>query len=292
MTRGSAAVAAPRAVEVDPAVVPESRPRALIVTVYGLYAREAGGWMSVATLIRLLGRLGVEEAAVRSATSRLKRRGILEAERVDGVAGYALSASARRILEAGDRRIFSRPPARRSDGWVVVVFSVPESERQHRHRLRSSLVRLGFGSVSPGVWIAPWHREPEAREVLRQEDLDAYVDVFRAQHEGFGRVEEEVAQWWDLERLDALYRQFHEVFTPTIATWRAHRGRDDAGQAFADLTLALTAWRRLPFLDPGLPRDLLPQDWAGDEAAELFQTLQRRLKRPAHRFADDARGAG
>ena len=42
------------------------------------------------------------------------------------------------------------------------------------------------------------------------------------------------------------------------------------GQAFADYVRVLTAWRRLPFLDPGLPPELLPADWHGTRAAELF----------------------
>ena len=50
-------------------------PRALIVTIYGLYAREAGGWLSVAALIRLMAELGADETAVRSSISRLKQRG-------------------------------------------------------------------------------------------------------------------------------------------------------------------------------------------------------------------------
>src|SRR5690349_21834636 len=46
-----------------------AQPRTLIVTIYGLYAREAGGWLSVASLIRLMAELGSEEPAVRSSIS-------------------------------------------------------------------------------------------------------------------------------------------------------------------------------------------------------------------------------
>jgi phenylacetic acid degradation operon negative regulatory protein len=55
------------------------QPRALIVTIYGLYARDragqAGGWLSVAALIRLMAGLGADQATVRSSISRLKQRG-------------------------------------------------------------------------------------------------------------------------------------------------------------------------------------------------------------------------
>ena len=49
-----------------------AQPRALIVTIYGLYARDTGGWFSIAALIRLMAELGVDQPAVRSAISRLK----------------------------------------------------------------------------------------------------------------------------------------------------------------------------------------------------------------------------
>jgi len=51
----------------------------------------------------------------------------------------------------------------------------------------------------------------------------------------------------------------------------------------------LTDWRRLPYLDPGLPAELLPSGWAGARAAEVFFTLQSRLADAAAAHAADAR---
>jgi phenylacetic acid degradation operon negative regulatory protein len=267
-----------------------ARPRALIVSVYGLYAREVGGWISVSSLIRLMSRLGVEEAAVRSSISRLKRRGILEAERVDGSAGYALSSEARQILDDGDRRIFERRRATLAEGWVLAVFSVPESERRQRHLLRSRLSWLGFGTVGNGVWIAPGHLEEETRLALERHGLASYVDLFHAAYRGFADLPAEVRSWWDLDGLDALYRQFDEAHGPVLTSWRQRRRKDDEGEAFADYVRALTAWRRLPYLDPGLAPDLLPRDWMGARAADTFFALRRRLEAPAHRFVEHVRG--
>src|SRR3954471_8808169 len=134
-----------------------AQPRQLIVTVYGLYSRTEGGWLSVASLIDLLGEVDIDEPAVRSSISRLKRRGILNAVRREGAAGYELSEAALAILREGDERIFRRERATLSDGWLLAVFSVPEAERHKRHVLRTQLVRLGFGTASSGVWIAPAH---------------------------------------------------------------------------------------------------------------------------------------
>ena len=92
---------------------------------------------------------------------------MLEPDRRDGAAGYALSALGRGILAEGDRRIFDRPRARLGDGWLLAVFSVPEPERRRRHTLRSRLTWLGFGTVSAGVWIAPGHLAGETARGAR-----------------------------------------------------------------------------------------------------------------------------
>jgi phenylacetic acid degradation operon negative regulatory protein len=265
------------------------KPRALIVTIYGLYARELGGWMSVASIIRLMAELGVDDPAVRSSISRLKRRGILEAERVDGVAGYTLSRPARTILDEGDRRIFERQRATLDEGWLLAVFSVPEAERDKRHQLRSRLTWLGFGTVSAGVWIAPAHLFDETKDVLDRDGLTDYVDLFHAEHLAFADIGKQVPQWWDLPRLQGLYDDFLGRYGPVLTGYRRKR-RIDERQAFADYAAALTDWRRLPYSDPGLAPEVLPRGWNGVRAADTFFELRTRLADPAHRFVGSVRG--
>jgi phenylacetic acid degradation operon negative regulatory protein len=263
-------------------------PRALIVTVYGLYARETGGWLSVALIIRLLAELGVDEPAVRSSISRLKRRGILTAERSAGLAGYALSAQARQILDEGDRRIFQRQQANLDEGWLLAVFSVPEAERDRRHQLRSRLSWLGFGTVAAGVWIAPARLLSETRDVLERHGLTGYVDLFRAEHLAFAEVASQVPHWWDLDRLQGLYADFLVRHRPRLVSYRRRRTVPER-QAFADYVTALTDWRRLPYSDPGLAAELLPSGWKGGRAAETFFELRQLLAEPAHNYVQAAR---
>ena len=253
------------------------QPRALIVTIYGLYARDTGGWFSVASLIRLLAELGVDEPAVRSSVSRLKRRGVLEPRRGNGAAGYGLSPQGQDILAEGDRRIFDRPRARLADGWVLAVFSVPEEQRQRRHELRSRLTWLGYGTVSSGVWIAPVWLAAETARVLERCGLSGYVTLFRADYQAFGELREQIPRWWDLDRLQRLYQAFLDAASPVLA----HPGDRPPGAAFAAYVNAVTAWRRLPFLDPGLPAELLPDGWNGLRADEVFTALRSSLADPA-----------
>lgn len=256
-------------------------PRSLIVTLYGAYGRTPGDApLPVAGLIRLLGAVGVEAPAVRSSVSRLKRRGLLVAARTaDGAAGYALSADARQLLDDGDRRIYRHPAPRLDDGWVLAVFSVPETERDKRHLLRSRLSRLGFGTAAPGVWLAPAGLYDETRHTLERLGLAPYVDLFRGDHLGFAATRDSVARWWDLTAVARLHHGFLERHEPVLRAWEARGDAPaDPELAYRDYLTALDSWRQVPYADPGLPRELLPAEWPGDRSAEVFGRLHQRLR--------------
>ncbi|MEU1312164.1 PaaX family transcriptional regulator C-terminal domain-containing protein [Streptomyces cinnamoneus] len=267
---------------------PLHTPRSLIVTFYGAYGRGCvdapAGPVPIAALIRLLGAVGVDSPSVRSAVSRLKRRGLLVAGRTpDGAAGYGLSDAARQLLEDGDRRIYGRPAARPGHGWLLAVFSVPEQERHKRHLLRSRLARLGFGTAAPGVWVAPAHVHEETRHTLQRLGLADYVDLFRGSHLGFEPTAEAVARWWDLDALARQHRAFLEAHEPVLRRW-ARRKPVPPEAAYRDYLLALDSWRRLPYADPGLPAALLPADWPGGRAARVFGALHTRLRDAGGQF--------
>ena len=261
----------------------EIAPRRLILTVYGLYARDEHNWMSVSAVVRLMGDLGVDSASVRSSISRLKRRGVLLSMKSGSTAGYALSDSTLEALRDGDVRIFDRRQSRTSDGFVLVVFSIPESEREKRHVLRTTLSGLGFGTAAPGVWVAPGRLREEVGRILQRRGLDSYVELFMARYDGFGALREHVGQWWDLDSIDTEYREFLSRFSGAQARWKA--SEDGTRTAFEIYVPMLTVWRRMPYIDPGLPADLLPEGWSGGRAADLFGDLDALLRTPAREHA-------
>jgi len=258
-------------------------PRHLILTLVALYARGEATGLSVRALIPLMADLDVDAAATRSSVSRLKKRGVLEPTRTDGQAGYALSPGALAVLREGDARIWSRPRASVDDGWLVVVFSVPESERGKLHELRSQLTRLGFGTAAPGVWVAPGTAYDETLAALERQGLATYTELFRGDYLGSGPTATRVGEWWDLAAIAARYDEFLDEYAGL--TRKGARGRalpdPDPARAFAAYVPMLTAWRRLPYLDPGIPLDLLPDDWPGEKAGRLFAALDARLRGPA-----------
>jgi len=106
--------------------------------------------------------------------------------------------------------------------------------------------------------------------------------LFRADHLAFGDPAAKVRQWWDLDGLERHYESFIRAHEPVLRAFEA--GLPGEHEAFAGYVRALTDWRRLPYLDPGLPAELLPEGWIGIRAAELFFALQALLDEPARTY--------
>ncbi|MFJ3922079.1 PaaX family transcriptional regulator C-terminal domain-containing protein [Streptomyces sp. NPDC090022] len=267
------------------------RPSSLINTVYGAFLRRLGGWISIADLITLMSELDVDGPAVRSAISRLKKKGVLEPER-RGATGYRLSPAVHPVFDEGDRRIFaSLEPADLADGWAMAVFSVPESERSHRYQLRTRLTWLGFGNIAPGVWLAPGRLLDDARGMLVRLGLSDYVHLFAADYAAFSDLAGTVSSWWDFPAIQEQYASFTDTYAPVAdrMTAAAAAGLDDA-DAFRHYVPMLTQWRRLPYLDPGLPTELLPPDWNAVAARQVFQQLHGVLLDPSLRHVREVTG--
>lgn len=271
------------------------RSRSVLLDVYAAFVRPLGNWIAVADLVRLMAALDVDEQAVRSSVSRFTRRGLLLREVRRDQVGYALSERALDLLAEGDLRIYDGlEPARLEDGWALATFSIPEEARAERHQLRTRLTWLGYGNVGAGLWIAPRRVLDRTLAMVAELGLEDHVDVFVAHYAAFDDVGALVGRCWDLDRLREVYRDFLAT-TATVLEGRAEEGMESGGDraddtaeaAFADYVAVLHEWRKLPYLDPGLPRELLPEDWEGAQAAERFAAIRSRLEGPARRYVEE-----
>lgn len=248
----------------------------LLRTFVGLFLREIGGWISVADFIKLMQDVGVSSAATRNAIAKLKQKQLLVPER-RSVAGYALNPLAVPMLERGDKRIFTVNKMLRNDRWGLISFSVAESERAKRGRLRRQLQWRGCGTVAPGLWICPEYLLDEVRIILQGEGVNA-VTFVADEPSVAGGFADAAAGWWDLDAIRAAYESFMLRVRPIqLASGRVR----DTGRAFAAYVTVIDEWRIIPYLDPGLPEHLLPADWPGEAAQQTFKLLTKKLRAKA-----------
>jgi len=235
--------------------------RSLLFTVLGELVLHTGGEAWTSAFIDILGRLGVEEKAARQALMRTAADSWLSSERVGRRTVWRLTPAAERLLRDGTERIFGfTAVAEDWDGrWTIVIARTPETERATRHMIRTRLRWAGFGHVMPGVWLSPrTDRGAEVQQILEEAGLlEGYL--FAADYQGGGPLTAMVGQAWDLGELTRAYDEF-------IAAFSRAAGPDPLARVI-DL---VHAWRRFPWIDPGLPAQFLPAPWSGTAAAKLF----------------------
>lgn len=280
--------------EGDPVTVPphDASPRSgsatsLVLSIVGLYLRRVGSWISTANLVALAEEAGVSAPLARTAIARLKKRGILVPESSGKSAGYRLPPSAEDILRRGDRRIFSVHKMEPSDPWCLISFSIPESQRSVRGQLRRRLLWIGAGLISSALWICPDFLRSEVEDILTDLDVRSHAVLFTtSQPIVAGRIEDAIAQWWDLERIASLHEEFAEMARQLLAA-----PAPDARTAFRDYVRGIDSWRVIPYLDPGLAFEILPPTWPGRETERLFEDLSEHLSSQAWDFVCETVGA-
>lgn len=256
------------------------RPHDLAFTLFGEFLLHREAPVGTASLIELFRPLGLTPAATRTVLSRMARRGWLEAGRNGRRSHYAPTGRARKLLAEGAARIHAPPAAAPWDGlWYLLAYSIPESRRELRDRLRVRLQWLGFGQLGNGLWISPHPVRGQVNELAAELGIADHLEIFRAQYQGYSSVGHLVSQAWDLDRIGERYAAFIE---------RHAAVPDGDGTSPADAYVRrfrlVHEYREFPLVDPGLPARLLPAHWKGGEAAELFRRRHARLRAPADAF--------
>ena len=254
--------------------------RSLLLTVLGEFVlplanRDAPAWTSA--FIETLALVDVEEKSARQALARTAADGWIGSVRHGRRAAWELTEAGRGLLNEGAERIYGfRGVAQDWDGrWLLVLVSVPETDRRRRHLLRSRLSWVGLGSPSPGLWVSPYpDRQDEVRQILVDAGVEASASSFVAGAGEIGNPIRMAQQAWDVTALERRYDTFRAAFSRL-----APKSPEAALRAQLKL---VHEWRRFPLLDPALPATLLPTGWSGVEAGALFRRRHEQWSTAAH----------
>ena len=250
-------------------------PQHLIVTLLGDYWMGRTEHLPSASLVALAAEFEITSTSARAALSRLARRGLLESSKVGRRTYYGLTTRAELVLEDGARRIvnFGVSHGPWDGSWVVVIFSVPEGQRDLRHVLRTRLRWFGFAPLYDGVWVSPRARVEEATDLLAElgiETSTVFVSTVASASQGGDPL-----QAWNLAALSASYESFIADFAPLLD--RVHAGDVGSAEALVARTQVMDVWRQFPNVDPGLPEDALPAGWPRRAAREVFARVYDEL---------------
>ncbi|MCM2293930.1 PaaX family transcriptional regulator [Allorhizobium sp. BGMRC 0089] len=223
---------------------------AMIVTIYGDIVVPRGDVLWMGSLIGICAQFGITETQVRTAVSRLVNAGRLVGIRDGRRSYYQLADSARDEFDLAARLLFEPiPPA---DGWTIL---------HARETAPETLRRAHFAALGNGVFIRPNHAHLGA--------VPPGIVFSAALSEGATDMLELAHSLWPLADYAAEYLSFIDRFSPLIEALR--RGDYPAGQDAVFMRLLLVhLYRHVLLADPMLPAEVLPCEWPGTEARELF----------------------
>jgi len=265
------------------------RPQSAMLTLYGDYLLNRGAEIGIGSLIKLLNDLGLSQQAVRSAVSRMCRAGLLKVRHVGRKSYYSLTEDGQSLLTKGAQRIFERKNTNWKGTWNIVTYSIPEQRRQARDKLRLELNWMGYGTLSEATWISPYDLTKEVEDLVKKLQIKSYVQIFQAASQGFTDPKKIVSIGWDLTRIHKKYASFMEKYQPKLEDHlrRLRIGEPiEPSECFVERFGLIHEYRKLPFFDPDLPKELLPENWLRPKAAVLFHEYHDLLANKANRYFD------
>ncbi|MBT2602176.1 phenylacetic acid degradation operon negative regulatory protein PaaX [Peribacillus simplex] len=260
--------------------------QSMIFTIYGDYIRNYGSKIWIGSLIRLLKEFGHNEQGVRVAVSRMVKQGWIQSEKQGNKSYYFLTDRGVQRMDEAANRIYKMKPNEWDGKWRILMYTIPEDKRQLRDDLRKELLWSGFGSFSSGCWISPNDLEKQINRLIEKYDIDEYVDFFISEYKGPKENQSLVEKSWHLEEIENKYEEFIEKYSKQFIVHQSiiSRGEMSDADCFVERTNLVHEYRKFLFIDPGLPKELLPSKWNGNHAALLFSQYYQVLAEPASRF--------
>ena len=248
--------------------------RSALVTVLGTYVYADPAPVSTTAFVRGLGLLGFNEKAIRQALIRARNSNLLSSVKSGRRTFWELSGPGLALMDEGMQRLGSlNREGSRWDGRIYLVsVDAPERDRAIRHTIKTRLGWAGFASIGSTLWVSTHPMaEKVAQHLMAELGLPSFSLV--AERGAIGDLHQVIREAWDLPAVESQYRQFIDEFGGMQP-----RSPDDFFVAQAQIT---HQWRRFPFTDPGLPLELAPSQWPGQQARTLYRRLRTQWKGPA-----------
>jgi len=263
-----------------------SKTQSMILTLYGDYIRHYGSQIWIGSLIQLLKPFGYNEQAVRVQVSRMMKQGLLQSERKGNKSYYELTERGISRVDEAARRIYKLDPHEWDGMWRVVMYNIPEEKRQVRDDFRKELQWSGFGNLSNGCWVSPNNFEKEIHLLVSKYNIEEYVHLFLSKHIGPQPDIQLVEKCWRLEEIGEKYEEFIDNYSKKYIVHQSviQSGEMTDEECFIERANLVHVYRKFLFIDPFLPKELLPERWIGNHAALLFNQYYKVLSEPASRY--------
>src|SRR3989338_1231824 len=189
--------------------------------------------------------VGYSRKKCRELVNRLQRLNLIQRTVLEGAVNF-------RLTGGGQKRLLHNFPALALTGkswdgfWRVVMFDVPEAQRQERDRLRRRLIKLGFGRLQDSTYLSAYDWDEAV--------FESPALFLEAKQKHLGDPKKLADKIWHLDQLADGYQQVIDRLTTRF-------GIKDAKKRDEFLRRTHQEFLAVFLTDPFLPPELLPADW-------------------------------
>ncbi|MFC2947993.1 phenylacetic acid degradation operon negative regulatory protein PaaX [Virgibacillus sediminis] len=268
--------------------------RSMIFTLYGDYIRNYGNEIWIGSLIELLEAFNHNPQAVRAAISRMSKQNWVCNRREGNKSFYSLTEQGIKRVDEAAVRIYRAEPDRWDGKWRMFLYTIPEDKRQIRDELRKELTWSGMGLLSNSLWVTPNDLSPQINDIIQRYNLKDFVHYFVSENIGVQSDDKIVRECWDLDFINERYELFINRNKDSYEEdcKRIQTGSLSNKECFVKRTKLVHYYRKSLFIDPGLPKELLPDKWKGEPASRLFNDYYKILEGPANQFFEEVFAKG
>ncbi len=148
--------------------------------------------------------------------------------------------------------------------WRILSYEIPESQRELRDKLRRRVSAWGLGPWHRSFWITPHPIIDPLKQLISGKREQQYVQAFEARHV-FGDLAVLVEKTWSISTLEKKYRDLFKQ-------WHRILSQEQSSQQ--KLMQIISGYVDVIKIDPGLPKQILGEQWVGYEAIGIFKEIK------------------
>jgi phenylacetic acid degradation operon negative regulatory protein len=220
---------------------------------------------SIESLKYLTDLFNIKESNLRTNLSRMKNNGIVQIRKTGKKAYYSLSEKYVRISKNVSLSFKNLSWEKWNGEWLGVAFSVPESNKSFRHKIRKKLTAYRLAALYPGFWIRPFNNAEKLLtklDDLRKNNFCTFIK--------FNLIDapkkESIIKMWNLIKVNLELLKGLSLLT---AEKKTLKNITPAKALIKKINIGSTIVPLL-FKDPLLPDCYLPDNWKGPELRKKF----------------------
>ncbi len=118
------------------------------------------------------------------AIKRLEKRGLVKLQPGPKIKIFITRKGRKYLGDYKNKEMIIRQPKKWDGRWRLVIFDIPEKNKEQRNAFRSYLKHLGFSQVQQSVWAHPYPCQKEIGTLCELYNLTPYVSIFIGNHFG------------------------------------------------------------------------------------------------------------